>query len=129
MKLSKYLSFIVSIVVLSAWSFQLNRPSVFRGGTSSNMSEEFAAYGLTDSIMIIVGIFKVTLAILLLIGGLKFPKLIKPAAAGMALFMLGAVYFHVSIGDGIIPTLPSALMLLSCLILTINPKFISSKIS
>ena len=126
MKLSKYLSFIVSIVVLSAWSFQLNRPSVFRGGTSSNMSEEFAEYGLTDSIMIIVGVFKVTLAILLLIGGLKFPKLIKPAAAGMALFMLGAVYFHVSIGDGIIPTLPSALMLLSCLILTLNPKFMGN---
>ena len=129
MKLSKYLSLLVSIVVLSAWSFQLNRPSVFRGGTSSNMSEEFAEYGLTDSIMIIVCVFKVTLAILLLIGGLKFPKLIKPAAAGMALFMLGAVYFHVSIGDGIIPTLPSALMLLSCLILTINLKFISNKIS
>ena len=129
MKLSKYLSLLVSIVVLSAWSFQLNRPSVFRGGSSSNMSEEFAEYGLTDSIMIIVGVFKVTLAILLLIGGLKFPKLIKPAAAGMALFMLGAVYFHVSIGDGIIPTLPSALMLLSCLILTINLKVIRNKIS
>ena len=53
MKLSKYLSLIVSIVVLSAWSFQLNRPSVFRGGDSSNMSEEFAAYGLDDFTMIV----------------------------------------------------------------------------
>ena len=126
MKLSKYLSLIVSIVVLSAWSFQLNRPSVFRGGDSSNMSEEFAAYGLTDFTMIVVGFFKITLALLLLIGGIKFHKLIRPAAAGMALFMLGAVYFHVSIGDGIIPTLPSALMLLSCLILTLNPKFMGN---
>ncbi len=126
MKLSKYLSLLISIVVLSAWSFQLNRPSIFRGGTSSNMSEEFTAYGLTDSVMIIVGVFKVTLAILLLIGGIKFPKLIRPASAGMGLFMLGAVYFHISIGDGIIPTLPSALMLLSCLILTFNPKFMGN---
>ena len=79
MKLSKYLSLLISIVVLSAWSFKLNSPSIFRGGTSSNMSEEFTAYGLTDSVMIIVGVFKVTLAILLLIGGIKFPKLIRPA--------------------------------------------------
>ena len=126
MKLSKYLSLLVSIVVLSAWSFQLNRPSVFRGGDSSNMSEEFAAYGLTDFTMIVVGFFKVTLALLLLIGGIKFHKLIRPAAAGMALFMLGAVYFHISIGDSIIPILPSAFMLLSCLILTLNPKFMGN---
>ena len=126
MNLSKYLSLIVSIVVLSAWSFQLNRPSVFRGGDSSNMSEEFAAYGLTDFTMIVVGFFKITLALLLLIGGIKFHKLIRPAAAGMALFMLGAVYFHISIGDGIVPILPSAFMLLSCLILTLNPKFMGN---
>ena len=125
MKLTQYLSLFVSLVVLSAWSFQLNRPSVFRGGTATNMSEEFATYGLDNSIMIGVGISKIILAILLLVGGVKFPKYIKPAAAGMALFMLGAVYFHISIGDGIIPTLPSATLLLCCLALVFNPKFIS----
>lgn len=125
MKLTQYLSLFVSLVVLSAWSFQLNRPSVFRGGAATNMSEEFATYGLDNSIMIGVGISKIILAILLLVGGVKFPKYIKPAAAGMALFMLGAVYFHISIGDGIIPTLPSATLLLCCLALVFNPKFIS----
>ncbi|CAI8236091.1 MAG: Uncharacterised protein [Flavobacteriaceae bacterium] len=122
MKLYKILSIIVSIVVLSAWTFKLNQPSVFRGGTSSNMSEEFAAYGLNDTIMIVVGIFKVFLAIVLLTGALKLPKLIKPAALGIALFMAGAVYFHISIGDGILPTLPAASMLLCCLVLVLNPK-------
>jgi len=122
MKLTKYISFLVSIVVLSAWTYQLNRPSIFRGGTATNMSEEFAAYGLNDTLMMIVGAFKISLALLLLIGGIKFPKLIKPAAVGMALFMIGAIYFHISIGDGMVPTLPSALMLLSCLILVFYPK-------
>ena len=93
MKLTQYLSLFVSVIVLSAWSFQLNRPSVFRGGTATNMSEEFATYGLDDSIMIGVGISKVILALLLLLGGVKFPKYIKPAAAGMALFMLRSRLF------------------------------------
>ncbi|MBT3444583.1 MAG: DoxX family protein [Flavobacteriaceae bacterium] len=127
MKLTQYLSLFVSIVVLSAWSFQLNRPSVFRGGTATNMSEEFATYGLDGSIMIGVGISKVILALLLLLGAVKFPKYIKPAAAGMALFMLGAVYFHLSIGDGIIPTLPAAILLLCCLTLVFDPKFINKQ--
>ncbi|MBH45512.1 MAG: hypothetical protein CMC93_02720 [Flavobacteriaceae bacterium] len=126
MKLYKILSFLISIVVLSAWTFKLKQPSVFRGGTTSNMSEEFAAYGLDDTIMIGVGVFKVSLAILLLIGAYKFPKLIKPAALGIALFMLGAVYFHISIGDGIVPTLPAASMLLCCLVLVLSPKGIGN---
>jgi hypothetical protein len=127
MKLTKYLSFLISIVVLSAWTYQLNRPSIFRGGTATNMSEEFATYGLNDTVMMIVGAFKISLALLLLIGGIKFSKLIRPAAAGMALFMIGAVYFHISIGDGVVPTLPSALMLLSCLILVFYPSLLWAK--
>jgi len=127
MKLSKYLSLLVSIVVLSAWSFRFNQPSVFRGGDAGNMSEEFAVYGLSDSTMITVGIIKIILALLLLIGGLKFPSLIKPSAAMMSLFMIGAVYFHISVSDGILPTLPSAIMLLCCLLIVFNPKFLGEK--
>ena len=127
MKLSKYLSLLVSIIVLSAWSFRLNQPSVFRGGNAENMSEEFAIYGLSDSVMISVGVAKILLAILLLLGGLKYPALIKPSAAAMALFMIGAVYFHVSISDGIIPTLPAASLLLCCLLMIFSPIILGEK--
>jgi glucan phosphoethanolaminetransferase (alkaline phosphatase superfamily) len=127
MKLSKYLSLLVSVVVLSAWSFRFNQPSVFRGGNAVNMSEEFAVYGLNDSIMISVGIVKIILALLLLVGALKFPALIKPSAAVMSLFMIGAVYFHISISDGILPTLPAASMLLCCLLIVFSPKFLGEK--
>ena len=78
------------------------------------MSEEFAVYGLSDSVMISVGIVKIILALLLLLGGLKFPALIKPSAAVMSLFMIGAVYFHISISDGILPTLPCACCCVVC---------------
>jgi hypothetical protein len=127
MKLSKYLSLLVSVVVLSAWSFRLNQPSVFRGGNALNMSEEFTLYGLSDSVMILVGVIKITLALLLLAGGLKFTFLIKPSAAIMSLFMIGAVYFHISISDGVLPTLPAASMLLCCLSIVFNPKFLGEK--
>jgi hypothetical protein len=127
MKLSKYLSLLVSIIVLSAWSFRLNQPSVFRGGNAENMSEEFAIYGLSDSVMISVGVVKIILALLLLVGGLKYPALIKPSAAAMALFMIGAVYFHVSISDGIIPTLPAASLLLCCLLMIFSPIILGEK--
>lgn len=127
MKLSKYLSLLVSIIVLSAWSFRVNQPSVFRGGNAENMSEEFAIYGLSDSVMISVGVAKILLAILLLLGGLKYPALIRPSAAAMALFMIGAVYFHIRISDGIIPTLPAASMLLCCLLMVFSPILFGEK--
>ena len=92
-----------------------------------SMSEEFSAYGLNDSIMVVVGIVKVLLALLLLAGGLKFTALQKPSAAIMSLFMIGAVYFHISISDGILPTLPSATMLLCCLLIVFSPKFVREK--
>ena len=77
------------------------------------MIEEFQAYGLNQTTMIVVGIFKVMCAIFLLLG-LKFEKFVTPAAFVMGTFMLAAIYFHVSISDPIIPTVPSAMMFLSC---------------
>ena len=63
--------------------------------------------------MIVVGIFKVLCAILLILG-IKYEKLITPTAFVMATFMLAAIYFHISINDPFIPTLPSSLMFISC---------------
>ena len=110
----KILILIVSITVLSAWTFRLEMDTIYRGADASNMIEEFKAYGLSKTTMIVVGIFKVLCAILLLLG-IKYEKLITPAAFVMATFMLAAIYFHVSISDPFIPTLPSSLMLLSCI--------------
>ena len=105
---------IVAITVLTAWTYNLEIKTIFRGGDASNMIDEFDAYGLSRTTMIIVGVFKVILALMLLVG-LKFKKLIVPAAAGMALFMTAAVYFHFSISDPIVPTAPSLAMLISCI--------------
>ena len=105
---------VVSVTVITAWTYNINLDTTFRGGDATNMIEEFEAYGLNQTTMVVVGIFKVSCAIMLLFG-LKYRKLILPAAGVMALFMIAAVYFHFSISDPIIPTSPSLLMLASCL--------------
>jgi uncharacterized membrane protein YphA (DoxX/SURF4 family) len=110
----KILIIIVSVTVITAWTYNIILDTTFRGGDATNMIEEFEAYGLNQTTMVVVGIFKVSCAIMLLFG-LKYRKLILPAAAVMALFMIAAVYFHLSISDPIIPTAPSLLMLASCL--------------
>ena len=109
----KLLIIVVASAVLSAWTWRLNIPTIYRGGDAINMIEEFQAYGLNQTTMVVVGIFKVTCAIILLIG-LKVRRLVTPAAFIMGIFMIAAVYFHISISDPLVPTLPSAIMLLSC---------------
>tara|TARA_B100001173_G_scaffold293462_1_gene286542 strand:+ start:188 stop:571 length:384 start_codon:yes stop_codon:yes gene_type:complete len=119
----KLLIFLVAITVLSAWTFRLEMDTIYRGADASNMIEEFQAYGLNQTTMIVVGIFKVMCAIFLLLG-LKFEKLVSPAAFVMGTFMLAAIYFHISISDPIIPTVPSAVMFLSCAaIIYLDKKF------
>lgn len=120
----KALIWIVSITVLCAWTFRMNRPSLFRGGDTTTMLEEFQAYGLSKNTMIIVGVCKVIAAIALLLG-LRFQKLVVPAAAVMAGFMCAAIYFHLSISDPVVPTAPSTLMLLSCVtIILLNRRLV-----
>jgi uncharacterized membrane protein YkgB len=109
---------IVSLTVLSVWTFRMNESSPFRGGEAKTMLEEFQAYGLTETQMYVVGAFKVFAALLLLLG-LRFPKLVMPGAGIMAIFMIGAVYMHFSIGDGIVPTLPSVWMLVCCVLILV----------
>ena len=120
----KALIWIVSITVLCAWTFRMNRPSLFRGGDTTTMLEEFQAYGLSKNTMIIVGVCKVIAAIALLLG-LRFQKLVVPAAVVMAGFMCAAIYFHLSISDPVVPTAPSTLMLLSCVtIILLNRRLV-----
>ena len=110
----KILLVVVSVTVITAWTYNINLDTTFRGGDATNMIEEFEAYGLNQTTMVVVGIFKVLCAIFLLLG-LKFKKFITPTAFIMATFMLAAIYFHLSIGDPIVPTFPSLLMFLSCI--------------
>ena len=123
----KLLIIAVAVTVLSPWTFRLEMDSIYRGADASNMIEEFQAYGLNQTTMIVVGIFKVMCALFLLLG-LKYEKFITPAAFIMGTFMLAAIYFHLSISDPIIPTVPSTMMFLSCIAIIYLDKKVSKSL-
>jgi len=101
---------VIALALLNVWLFRAGRPTAWRGGDAQNMREEFAAYGLPVWFMGVVGCFKVTLAILLLVS-IWLPAVTRPAAIGVAVLMLGAVSMHLKIRDPIKKALPALALL------------------
>tara|TARA_A100000164_G_scaffold96011_1_gene83392 strand:- start:117 stop:494 length:378 start_codon:yes stop_codon:yes gene_type:complete len=118
--LSKILSVIVGLTVINVWLFRSNRSTSYRGGDASNLLEEFQVYGL-DDYFLIIGIVKVSLAIMLLLS-LYFKKLSFFASSGIAVMMLVAVFMHINVGDELIKSMPASVMLTSCLVIAYSSK-------
>tara|TARA_B100000035_G_scaffold26844_1_gene20946 strand:- start:110 stop:487 length:378 start_codon:yes stop_codon:yes gene_type:complete len=118
--LSKILSVVVGLTVINVWLFRSNRSTSYRGGDANSLLEEFQVYGLEDYFLII-GIVKVSLAIMLLLS-LYFKKLSFFASIGIGIMMLVAVYMHVNVGDELIKSMPASVMLASCLIIAYSSK-------
>ena len=118
--LSKILSVVVGLTVINVWLFRSNRSTSYRGGDAASLFEEFQVYGLEDYFLII-GIIKVSLAIMLLLS-LYFKKLSFFASSGIGIMMLVAVYMHVNVGDELIKSMPASVMLASCLIIAYSSK-------
>lgn len=92
--------------ILNVWFLRFDKDTGYRGGDATNMKEEFAEYGMSEKTMYAVGATKVGLATMMLIGH-KVPKLVRPASAGLAALMLGAIGMHVKVGDPIKRALPA----------------------
>jgi len=118
--ISKILSAVVGLTVINVWLFRSNRSTSYRGGDATNLLEEFEVYGL-DDYFLVIGIVKVSLAVLLLLS-LYFKKLSFFASSGIAVMMLVAVYMHINVGDELIKSMPASVMLASCLIIAFNSK-------
>jgi len=118
--LSKILSVVVGLTVINVWLFRSNRSTSYRGGDANSLLEEFQVYGLEDYFLII-GIVKVSLAIMLLLS-LYFKKLSFFSSLGIGIMMLVAVYMHVNVGDELIKSMPASVMLASCLIIAYSSK-------
>ena len=118
--LSKILSVVVGLTVINVWLFRSNRSTSYRGGDATSLLEEFQVYGLEDYFLII-GIIKVSLAIMLLLS-LYFKKLSFFASSGIGIMMLVAIYMHVNVGDELIKSMPASVMLASCLVIAYSSK-------
>jgi len=116
------LSLIISLTILNVWLIRFDNDSIYRGGESINMIQEFQEYGLNKTSVYIVGFFKVSAALFLLFG-IFFKKLIFPTTLMIALFMIGAIIMHFKISDELIKILPSTILLFLSLVLMYLDRF------
>lgn len=92
--------------IFNVWFNRFDKDTGYRGGAATNMREEFEEYGLSEKTMYAVGAAKVSLAGLMLIG-LFVPKLARPASAGLATLMLGAIGMHIKVKDPVKRAIPA----------------------
>ncbi|NNC90773.1 MAG: DoxX family protein [Akkermansiaceae bacterium] len=104
------LQIIVALGLLNVWILRAGKATSFRGRGAANMREEFKAYGLPPSFMLLVGALKIGVAVAFL-AGIWFPALVRPAAVVLIVLMLGAIGMHVKVRDPLRRALPSLAML------------------
>ena len=106
----------VGLSILNVWFLNRDKATPWRAKDASSMQEEFAVYGLSKSVMIIVGTLKCIFAVLLLISifypSNYFPSIEWIGAAGIAVLMAGAISMHFKVGDPAKKSLPAAIFLL-----------------
>lgn len=107
---------VIALSIFNVWLMRFSKSTRWRGGNAKNMKEEFEFYGLPQWFMWLIGFLKLTLAALL-IAGIFFPILIKPAATGIAVLMFGAVIMHIKIKDSLVKSLPAFIFLVLSVIL------------
>tara|TARA_B100001029_G_scaffold15871_1_gene10608 strand:- start:1158 stop:1538 length:381 start_codon:yes stop_codon:yes gene_type:complete len=119
------LSLLVSLTILNVWLIRFDNDSIYRGGEAKNMIQEFEEYGLNESSVYIVGFFKVSSALFLLIG-LYYNKLLFPSALTISLFMIAALIMHFKVSDELIKFIPSSILFFSSLVIIYLDRFIKT---
>jgi hypothetical protein len=104
------LKIIVGISIINVWLIQPNKPSKWRGGNATTITEEFNVYGLSNTFYKIIFVIKVGLAILLLIS-IKYDFLTLYSSIGLAILLGGSILMHVKIKDPLLKSFPAFLFL------------------
>jgi len=104
------LQLIVALGILNVWFLRSTLVTPFRGGEARSLREEFRTYGLSDAVFYVIGFLKVTCATLL-VAGLWFPMVTRPAALLLAALMFGALAMHLKVKDAPVKSLPALVML------------------
>lgn len=108
--LDQLLKVIIALGIFNVWFLRYNKSTAWRGAQASSMQDEFKAYGLSTSLVPVVGGLKV-LAAIGLVASYWFPVIEFYAAATMIVLMLGAIGMHIKISDPLKKSLPAFLML------------------
>ncbi|WP_433975500.1 DoxX family protein [Tunturiibacter lichenicola] len=102
---------IVAFGLLNVWLVRFHQSTLYRGGGSHSMREEFAYYGFSVWFTYVIGALKVGAA-LCLIAGLWLHILVFPAAFLICILMLGALTMHFKVRDPLKKFLPALIMLI-----------------
>ena len=108
--LAAVLQVILALGLINVWLLRSGQATSFRGGSSTNLKAEFAAYGLSDAVFYGVGALKLGSAAALL-AGLWIPEVALPAASLLAALMLGALAMHLKVKDPLLKSIPALAML------------------
>ncbi len=108
--LSSVLQVLVGLGLLNVWLLRSKKPTLYRGGLSTNLKGEFAAYGLPAWLFYVVGALKVGAGVALL-AGLWVSGVVLPAAGTVSVLMVGALAMHAKVRDPKIKSLPAFAML------------------
>lgn len=109
------LQIILALGLVNVWLVRFRKPTKYRGSGAANMKEEFRAYGLPVWFMYAIGTAKMVIAALLVVG-LWIPAVVVPAAAVLAVLMVGAVSMHVKVRDALIRTVPALVMFVMAIV-------------
>jgi len=110
------LKIIVGISIINVWLIQPNKPSKWRGGDATTITEEFNVYGLSKTFYKIIFVVKVGLAVLLLVS-IKYDLLTLYSSLGLASLLLGSIAMHFKVKDALFKSFPAFLFMVLNLVI------------
>jgi hypothetical protein len=119
MSIAVFIQLFIAVGIFNVWVIRFNKPTAFRGGNAQTMEEEFRVYGLSDEARKVVGVLKLGLAALLIIG-IWVPAIAVVAASCMAFLMLVAVVMHAKVSDPIKKAVPAFCMMMLSLAVVLS---------
>lgn len=124
METSLLISYLAQLVIafglINVWVLRFKKSTAYRGGNASNMFEEFKVYGLPRFMVYVVGVLKILIALMMLVG-FSYPLVLVPSAYLLAFLMLGAISMHIKVSDPFMKALPAiCMLLLSVIVILIN---------
>ncbi|MGD1947771.1 MAG: DoxX family protein [Croceivirga sp.] len=120
----EYVTIIIKVFIffsiINVWLLRFNKPTSWRGGQASNMKKEFEIYGLSKTMLYLVGGLKVLVATLLIVS-IWTPQLTVPSAGIMAVLMTGAIAMHIKVKDALLKSFPAfSFLVLSLFLILFN---------
>ena len=93
----------------------------------ANITEEFKEYRLPDWLRDLVGVLKITFAVMLL-AGIARERFAILGAVGIVVLMIGAVITHLRVKNPVFKMLPAfTLLILSAVIAFVNYRLLATK--